>query len=57
MNKKFLINAPIGAGVGAVIYSGCFNGFSHIDWCRVLISVTVAFIISIPFALFSRQKQ
>ncbi|GJI93234.1 hypothetical protein RugamoR1_63970 [Rugamonas sp. R1(2021)] len=56
MNKKFLISAPAGAGTGAVIYSGLLNGFSHLDWYRVITTVIVAFVIALPLVIFSAKK-
>lgn len=57
MNKKFLLSAPLGAGVGTAVYHGCLNGFSQLDWYRVLTVALVTFIIALPVVFFSQQKK
>lgn len=57
MNKKILVSAPIGSGVGIVIYLGSTTGFVHLDWYRVLAVVTVSFVTVLPMAFFSRQNK
>ena len=56
MNKKFLISAPIGAGVGRAVYSGLMNGFSHLDYYKIITAMIVAFVIALPIVFFSRPK-
>ena len=57
MNRKILISAPIGSGVGMVIYLGCMNGFIYLDWYRVLTVVMVSFVVALPMAFFARQTK
>ena len=57
MNKKFLVSAPVGAGVGTAIYNGCLNGFSHLDWYKVFTVVIVTFVVALPLVFFSGQKK
>jgi hypothetical protein len=58
MNKKFLVNVPLGAGVGTAIYQALMNGMSHVDWYRVATVALVSFfIVALPIAYFSRPKK
>jgi len=57
MNKNLLVSAPVGAGVGTVIYTGLSHGFAHLDLYRVLAVVIVTFIIALPLVFFSRPKK
>jgi len=57
MNKKILVSAPIGSGVGMVIYLGCMHGFIHLDWYRVIAVATVSFVTVLPMAFFSKKKK
>lgn len=56
MNKNFLLTAPVGAALGTAIYSGYLDGFSHLDWYRVIAVALVTFAIEVPIVFFARRK-
>lgn len=55
MNKNFLLTAPIGAALGTAICSGYLDGFSNLDWSRVITVMLVTFVIELPIVYFARK--
>lgn len=55
MNKNF--TPPIGAALGTAIRSGYVDGFSHLDWYRVITVMLVNFVIELPLVYFARKKK
>jgi hypothetical protein len=57
MNKNFLLTAPIGAALGNAICSGYLDGFSKLDWYRVITVMLVTFVIELLIVYFEPKSK